>query len=101
MCVYSQIVDYETDRWKKRYWTTEPWKDNDISIIPVPYNPPNYKEKEKLKKEVEELKKLLKLALKFDKNTDQEECESEDKKKILSDMAKQLGIEIEFPDEEE
>lgn len=102
MCVYSQIVDYETERWKKKYWTHDPWKDfyGDPIAVPLPYVKPKDEEKENLKKEIEELKDLLKRAIKFDRETNQEECESERKKKLLQEMAKQLGVEIEFPEEE-
>lgn len=47
-----------------------------------------------LKKEVEELKKLLKAANAFDKATGQPHCEMDDKVKLLKAIAKMVGVDL-------
>lgn len=79
MCVVSMI----TDGWKDQF----------------PHRFPEFPnitrgEFEALKKEVEELKKLLLEAKKFDEITGQPNCEMEDKVKLLKEIAKVVGVDL-------
>lgn len=47
-----------------------------------------------LKKEVQELKKLLQAAAEFDKKTGQPHCEMEAKVKLIKEIAKLVGVDI-------
>jgi hypothetical protein len=41
---------------------------------------------------------LLKAAKKYDDETGQNDCENDDKKKYLQDLADKLGVKINFPE---
>lgn len=90
MCVYSMIAQDKIDDWKDRYWPTPGTYYYPIQVTKEEF--------EQLKKEVQDLQRLLKKALKYDEENDEPECESEDKKRILKEMAEKLGISIEFPE---
>ena len=47
-----------------------------------------------LRKEVEELKKLLEAAKKFDQATGQPDCQMEAKVKLIKDIAKLVGVDL-------
>lgn len=49
---------------------------------------------EALKKEVEEMKKLLERAVEYDKRTNQPHCEMEDKVAILKKVAEAFGVDL-------
>lgn len=93
MCVYSMIVQDRIDKWRDYI---NPLIPNTIpntypgDYIKIPSN-------EELKKEIEELKRLLKKAKIYDEETNQKDCENDDKKRILKEIAEKLGVEIEFP----
>ena len=89
MCVVSMIGDHYNDKWKQQNTTT---------II----NDPNAASKDDLnalKKEVEEMKELLKKALDYDKRNNEPHCEMEDKVAVLKRVAEAVGVSLEdvFP----
>jgi len=95
MCVYSMIAQDKIGVWEKKYWKDIPKiEDIDDFLYPKPTVQPSI---EKLEEEIEELKRLLKLALEYDIKNNEPECESENKKRKLTEMAKKLGVEIELP----
>ncbi len=49
---------------------------------------------DKLKQEVEELKKLLQAAKAFDKATGQHHCEMDEKVKLIKEIAKIVGVDL-------
>ena len=58
---------------------------------------PNYvnqEEFDKLKKEVQELKELLIAAKKFDEVTNQKDCEQQEKVKLLKELGKYFGVDL-------
>jgi hypothetical protein len=62
-----------------------------------PYVPPPEVSKQDfdaLRKEVQELKELLKAAKKFDKNTGQPDCEMEKKIELIKAVAKMVGVDL-------
>jgi hypothetical protein len=60
---------------------------------------PSKKEFDALKKEVEEMKKLLQKALEYDKRNNEPHCEMEDKVALLKKVAELVGVSLEdiFP----
>lgn len=47
-----------------------------------------------IKKELEELKKLLKSAIKYDEMTSQPHCETEDKIALIKKVADMVGVDL-------
>ena len=89
MCVVSNIGGYAQDMWPKP-WPTAPIAPT-VPYYPVPdfpeYNGPT-------KEQVQELIELLKSAKRFDKKTNQPDCEVEDKKKFIRELCEHFGIPI-------
>jgi hypothetical protein len=85
MCVVSAVGDYWRDNNLPNY---PPW------VYPTPPatttlgTPPT-------KQEVEELKKLLLAAKKYDESTGQPNCETDEKVAIIKRVAELLGIDME------
>jgi len=46
--------------------------------------------------EIEEFRKLLERAKEYDKKNNEPDCELEEKRKKVKDLAKELGVEIAF-----
>lgn len=87
MCTVSMVMD----DWNSRYpnqWTTSPYV-----VVTDPNSVPR-EEFEALKKEVEELKKLLKAAKEYDAATGQPDCEVEEKVEMLKQLARALGVDM-------
>jgi hypothetical protein len=102
MCVYSMISDHFIDKTEKRYpWinpidpmypsTPTPW-DNSNKFKEFVF--PSKQEFDALKREVEDLKELLKKAIQYDKNTNQPNCEDAKKKEFLKNLAQMLGVDL-------
>jgi len=99
MCVVSMVIDrtYEDlDWWKKGCYPPkrapyDPWPYTMPQLPQFPANP------EVLRVWIKELEELIRLAKIYDKLTGQPDCEMEDKKKRLKDLADELGIEITIP----
>jgi len=83
MCVVSNIGDYARDRIPQQF----PW-------INTPPQDPPLADLVALRREIEELKKLLKAAVAFDAATGQPECEVEEKIEFLRYVAKFVGIDL-------
>lgn len=100
MCTVSSIGDNWNKRWPEQY----PWVDPLIQPgqqppvkWPLEIPPPQVTRQEfdALKKELEELKTLLKAAQKFDEVTNQPHCEHEDKVATLKKIAEMMGVDLE------
>lgn len=95
MCAVSMVSDGYIDQFPARWPTVKPivWPG-----IPLPYTiplpPPDRAEFDKLKREVDELRKLIEAAQRFDEATGQPECEAEDKADLIRKLAKYVGVEI-------
>lgn len=104
MCAVSNMGDY----WKGRLPTTHPWT---APFVEDPYAPlippssgsggsagilvgPTRAEFEALKKEMQELKELLKAAQKFDEATDQPHCEQDEKVALIKKFAEYVGVDL-------
>lgn len=104
MCVVSMIAD----DWRKRTTEQHPWvvpyiepwvptktAPSDIKITLLPEQPAATKQDiEDLRKELNELKKLLKAAGEYDAATGQPNCEQEEKIKAFRILAKLLDVDL-------
>ena len=97
MCVYSLIMDHYYDKWKwyppppmpVTYPSPNTLPVPPITIIPHPVSPIT-------PAEIEEFRKLLERAREYDRKNNEPDCELEEKRKKLKDLAKDLGVEINF-----
>lgn len=89
MCVVSNVGDFYKDKWKDPIY---PQVFEGVFTREV-----SREEFNKLKKEVQEIKRLLKNAAELDKVTSQPNCENEDKIGFLRQIFKLLGVK--FPEE--
>lgn len=111
MCVVSMVGDFYSDKWKQP-WPQPKSFPPEKPIIPISVedivktaSPTIYKEyvtKEDfdvLKKEVLEMKELLKRALDYDKRNNEPNCEMEEKVALLRQVAEFVGVTLEdvFP----
>ncbi len=87
MCVASMVSDFYRDRWNQPqslpYYTIT--TGSEVSR----------KDFEDLKKEVEDMKKLLQKAIEYDKINNQPHCEMEDKVELLKKVAELVGVSLE------
>lgn len=103
------IMDHYWDKWKP--YIPVPQYPNVVPITPtvpmvplVPYTPPvpfTIKPDVPIPQispaEIEEFRKLLERAREYDKKHNEPDCEIEEKKQKLRELAEQLGVKIEFP----
>lgn len=122
MCVVSMVGDYFTDRWRQVPWIDPgspyspanpgpgiyPTSPNTIPFTP-PAAPtdgtsplvnifgnlgPTKQEFEELKKEVMEMKELLKRAVAYDKANNEPDCQMEEKVQLLRKVAELVGVSL-------
>lgn len=97
MCAVSNIGDTWGRDFETRYpeWT-KPYRDT------VTFPPYEHSDIEKLRREVEELKKLLRAAAEFDRATGQPDCQMDDKVALIRAVAAALGVDMSgvFPEKE-
>jgi hypothetical protein len=89
MCAVSMIGDFYKDKW------TSPLTGK-IGTLPWPYDYVQFprSEFEALKREVLEMKELLKRAAEYDKKNNEPHCEMADKVQILRNVARIVGISL-------
>lgn len=92
MCTVSMIGDYYGKDFPQKY----PWYplNPNPAVLPTTVTVPSRAEFDALKKEVEELKELLKAAKKFDAATGQPDCEMDEKVKFIKKLAEFVGVDI-------
>ncbi len=97
----SLVIDHYADKWQKMIPPYEnPWKSS--PIVPTPDPVPYYPIPEPIRQiypspaEIQEFRELLEKARKYDRENNQPDCEMEEKKKLLLEIAKKLGIKIDF-----
>lgn len=90
MCVVSNVGDYARTSLPNHF----PWMGIDSKVWPCPSASPSQAEFDALKKEVVELKKLLRAAKKFDEATGQHDCEAPDKVAFLKSVADFVGVDL-------
>lgn len=85
MCVYSMVMDFYGDSWRYRWDKFQQTHPIQPAIFP-PQTPIT-------DDEISELRKLLEKAREYDKKNNEPDCELEEKKKKLMELAKEMGIE--------
>jgi hypothetical protein len=87
MCAVSAVGDHYSDKWQQfdlqRIFTYAP---NQPTI--------SREEFDALRRDVEEMKALLKRAKEYDERTGQPNCEMEDKVALLRKVAKAVGVDL-------
>lgn len=87
MCVVSMVGDHYSDKWEGlKYWPLG----TNYSV----YDGPTRVEFNTLKKEVEEMKILLKKAMEYDKKNNEPACEMEEKVAVLKKIAALVGVDL-------
>jgi hypothetical protein len=90
MCVVSMVSQHYTDKWQDTLYPDHPWW-----IVPTVTQPEISKDEfDALKRDVEELKALLKRAKKYDEDTGQPDCETADKVALLRKVAQLVGVDL-------
>lgn len=97
MCTVSMVGDHYGDKF-------EPYRRQEFlpSVDPLapgagwpPYNDgPTKEEFNELKKDVEEMMKLLKRAKKYDEDNGEPDCETEEKMDFLRKIAKMVDVDL-------
>lgn len=96
MCVVSMIMDHYFDEWwRKLPPQPSPW------VVPQPYPTvsPTYIPPivpAITPEEIAEFRRLLDRAREYDKRNNEPDCEMESKRQKLKELAKELGVEINF-----
>jgi hypothetical protein len=85
MCSVSMVMDHRYDEWGRRLIQPNTWP----AQIPFHPTPPT-------QDEIDEFRRLLDRAREYDKRMNQPDCELDEKRNRLLDLAKQLGVEISF-----
>lgn len=94
MCTVSMVGDHYRDIWKDRPWYPQP-------AVPMPSTAPiiigpeiTRAEFDDLKRQVAEMKELLKRAKRYDEENGQADCEVDDKMELLRKIAKAVGVDL-------
>lgn len=104
MCVVSMIGDHYHDKWDKWIQPANPFQPFSPTSIPST-NPnttfpavftqgPTKEEFEELKKEVLEMKELLKKAIQYDIDNNEPHCEIEEKMATLKKVSEMVGVSL-------
>lgn len=107
MCTVSNIGDTWKEQFPKQYpWYPSPYLPGiapgqlappggypPAKIIDI--NPPTREEFDRLKKDVEALKELLKAAKIYDEKTNQKDCEMDEKIEFIKKVADAVGVNLE------
>lgn len=84
MCVYSMVMEHGIGWMKEPTYQPQSWPKEESRI-------------KELERRIKDLEVLLEKAKKYDEETNQKDCELDEKKKVLKDLAEQLGVEINIP----
>lgn len=108
MCVFSAMGEHYRDKWNPEDWKKQ------YPQIPHPFQQPGNtnlgdllhqynhqaqidllkKQLEELRKEVLEMKEILKVAKDYDERNNEPHCEMEEKVKLLKEVAKLVGVDL-------
>lgn len=108
MCTVSMIGDHYRDKWEPRPWfpgispmmpgvpitPSMPYQPMAPSVGAIPMPPISRAEFDALKKEVEEMKALLKRAKEYDERNGEPNCEMDEKMAVLRKVAKLVGVDL-------
>lgn len=91
MCMVSNVGDGWAEKFPYHWPQIPPEPPAKIQLIQAGVSQAEF---DALKKEVQELKKLLIAAKEFDKATGQPDCEMDDKVKLIKAIAKLVGVDM-------
>lgn len=91
MCAVSNIGDFYGRTVPERYPWVQPNLPNTVITLPPEITKAEF---DALKREVEELKKLLTAAKAFDAATGQPDCEQDEKVALLKRIAELVGVDL-------
>lgn len=94
MCVVSMIGDHYRDIWttpQRDGWHIPVQQPTGPIILPSPISREEF---DALKKEVMEMKALLKRAKDYDERNNEPECEVDEKMDLLRKVAKLVGVDL-------
>lgn len=96
MCVVSMVGDGFTEQFPQRWPAVQPYLPPERAPLDLSgfLSGVTRAEFDALKREVTELKALLKAAKKFDESTAQPHCEKPDKLKLIFVLAKAIGVDM-------
>lgn len=99
MCVVSMVGEFYGDKWKRRWPNTWPYIPPYVPtppIVPIPVVPDGIskEEFEELKKEVLDMKELLKKAVKYDEENGEPDCHMDEKVAALKKVAELVGVDL-------
>lgn len=93
MCVVSMVGDFYDDKWKG-----QPWYPPTTSVTPsvrIVVPPPITREEfDALKREVQDMKELLKRAKEYDERNGEPDCEIDEKMEKLRKVAELVGVSL-------
>lgn len=89
MCVVSMVADHYNDKWQRVPWIYPP-----TTTTTTFAKHPTQREFDDLKREVVDLKELLKKAKEYDRKNNEPDCEIEEKINKLREIAKIVGIDL-------
>lgn len=85
MCVVSMVGDHYRDMWQEKPWISYP------VAAPAEISRTEFEE---LKRQVLEMKELLKRAKMYDEKNNEPECEIAEKMELLRKVAKLVGVSL-------
>lgn len=84
MCIVSMVGDFYNDKWTK----------GNFASPPVFYPPVSREEFDALKREVQDMKELLKRAKVYDEQNGEPDCQMEEKLEVLRKVAEMVGVDL-------
>lgn len=100
MCTYSMVLAGKIDDWDRRYvQPLPPYVVPQPVLVPQPYPVPvpcPYVPQMPSQQEIDEFRRLLERAREYDKKNKEPDCENEEKRQKIRDLAKQLGVDVSF-----
>jgi len=92
MCAVSALGDHYGQRFQQPQY--QHWLNNPGYAGAVPAEYVHKHEFEALKREVEEMKAILKVAKKYDEDTGQADCHMDEKVVLLKKVAELVGVDL-------
>lgn len=107
LCVYSMVMDHYRDKWTNPPYTapitpTFPYQPDVLPSVPDPVVLPNLipypapATKPITEEEIKELRELLERAREYDRRNNEPDCELEEKKREIKELAEKHGVKIDF-----
>lgn len=94
MCVVSMVGDHYADKWRNIMQPQFPHVPQTPQQQFIIHTPISREEFDALKRDVEEMKALLKRAKEYDERNNEPECEIEEKMDLLRKVAKAVGVDL-------